>query len=297
METDELYGLRNLFYVGAFQQVINDATNPAINPKSEASKKERKVYLYRAYIAQGRLRPALNDISDSESPELSATKLLAKYLASQDVQAKQNVVTEVKELLSSSNLTPLLATLAASVYICDDLFEDALKVLHPFSKNLECIALTIQIYLKLDRLDLARKEIASFKSWADDATLAQLIDTWTNLFSGKADKYREAFFAFDEIATSNVATSRLIVGKAVACILQGKFEEAEQLLLEALDRNSSDSETLLNLIVCSNALGKPQEVISRYYNQLTETNPSHPYVQELALKNSLFERAAAKYQI
>ncbi|KAJ3220000.1 regulator of ime2 [Dinochytrium kinnereticum] len=285
---DELYGLRNLFYLGAYQQVVNDATNPAINPKSEVARKERRVYLHRAYIAQGRFKPSLTDISDSDPVELRVTKYLAKYYSTSDVQSKQQIVKDVKELVSSSTVTPLLATVAASVYINDDLFEDALRVLHPFPKNLECLALAIQVYLKMDRLDLARKEIAGFKTWADDATLAQL---------GKADKCREAFFAFDEIASSNIVTPRLLVGKAVACILQGKFEEAEELLLVSLDRNSSDTETLVNLIVCATALGKPAEVVGRYYSQLTDSNPSHPFVQELALKDSMFERSAAKYQI
>ncbi|KAI8836604.1 coatomer epsilon subunit-domain-containing protein [Chytridium lagenaria] len=292
--TDELYGLRNLFYLGAFQQVINDATNPSINPKSEVARKERKVYLHRAYIAQGRLKPSLTDITDSDPVELVATKLLAKYHAANDIQSKQQVVQDMKDLVASATASPLLAIVAASVFINDNLFEDALRILHPYPKNLECLALAIQVYLRIDRLDLARKEVAGFKSWADDATLAQLVDAWTNVFAGKADKIREAFFAFDEIASSNVATPRLLGGKAVAAIVQGKFQEAEEILLVALDRRP---ETLINLIVVSNALGKPAEVISRFYSQLADSHPSHPYIQELALKDSMFERSAAKYQL
>jgi coatomer protein complex subunit epsilon len=54
------------------------------------------------------------------------------------------------------------------------------------------------------------------------------------------------------------------VGKAVARIHAGKFEEAEELLLESLNKNSSDPETLINLIVCGRATGKPADVVSRF---------------------------------
>jgi hypothetical protein len=33
----------------------------------------------------------------------------------------------------------------------------------------------------MDRVDLAKKELAQIKTWADDATLAQLIEAWVNL--------------------------------------------------------------------------------------------------------------------
>ena len=43
------------------------------------------------------------------------------------------------------------------------------------------VALIIQTYLKLDRLDLAKRELASTKTWAEDAMLAQLIEAWVGL--------------------------------------------------------------------------------------------------------------------
>lgn len=42
-------------------------------------------------------------------------------------------------------------------------------------------ALAVQIYLQMDRVDLARKEVAHAKSWAEDALLLQLMEAWVGL--------------------------------------------------------------------------------------------------------------------
>ena len=42
-------------------------------------------------------------------------------------------------------------------------------------------ALAVQIYLLMDRLDLARNEVASVKTWAEDALLLQMMEAWVDL--------------------------------------------------------------------------------------------------------------------
>ena len=41
--------------------------------------------------------------------------------------------------------------------------------------------MAVQIYLQLDRLDLARNEIMSVKTWAEDALLLQMMEAWVDL--------------------------------------------------------------------------------------------------------------------
>ncbi|KAI9337363.1 coatomer epsilon subunit-domain-containing protein [Zopfochytrium polystomum] len=305
-DIDELYALKNLFYLGAFQQVINDATNPTTVPKSDRAKLERKVYLHRAYVAQQRFNATISEINPaSDAAELGAVRALAKYLSARKSGGgsgaqKDEAVREAQQLMGDSGIpsSPLLAVLVASVFYGEEQTDDALRILSPFSKQIECVALTVQIYLKMNRPDLARKEVAAMKAWADDATMAQLVEAWTNLFAGD-EKTQEAFYTYDELSSSSTSAARpkLLVGKAVARMQAGKHDEAEELLLEALNMNSSDPEALANLVACARATGKPTDVVTRYIDSLREASAEHHLLQELALKEAMFERAAQRFQL
>lgn len=301
---DELYSIRNLFYTGSFQQVINEANSRAV--VSEASKLERKVYLYRAYIAQGKSNIVISEIKDSDQIDLKVVKILATYLQSKNTLGdakKEEVLKEINEVIlsdASNTLNSTVQIIVGTIYYLEGLYEDALKVLIRHNKNLECVALIIQIYLQLDRLDLAKRELASTKTWAEDAMLAQLIEAWVGLKNG-GDKYQEAYYIYEEIAQSPSSnTVKILNSQAVCNIHLGRYPEAESLLLEALNKNNDDPDTLVNLIVVSNFTRKhteATEIINRYANQLKEVAPNHPFLQELDLKTSLFDRAAQRFAL
>ncbi|KAG2180766.1 hypothetical protein INT44_003773 [Umbelopsis vinacea] len=301
-EFSVLFAVRNLFALGNYQIAINELSTSSRLLQSPEAQVEAKVYLYRSYVGQGKYNIVISDITERDPAEVQAIKLLAIYLQAKqkgDAAAAEQAISSSTALLSdgANHSNPTIQLASATIQVNEGFLEEALRILHSRGKNLECAALVIQIYVQMDRIDLARKEVGSVKSWAEDALLAQLIEAWVDLRVGGA-KYQDAFYIFEEFAQSNTAaTVKLLNNLAVSNLALGRYPEAESQLLEALNKDNNDADTLVNLIVCSNLTSKPLDVISRYVNQLRDVAPQHAFLQDLDLKNSLFDRAAARYAV
>ena len=83
---------------------------------------------------------------------------------------------------------------------------------------MEHLALTVQIFLKMDRPDLAAKTVRTMQQADEDATLTQLCLAWTHLAAGGA-KLQEAAYIFEELGDKFEATVRH-EGKAAARALR-----------------------------------------------------------------------------
>lgn len=161
--------------------------------------------MWRAYIAQHKYRVVLDGISPSNTQPtfLAAIRKVAEYFTALTSLEKRNAIIkyfddDLSNVLNQidsdeqdadkicANIVWRLS--AATVYYNEALYENALRVLYTAASiwnDLESLALQLQCFLKINRLDLARKSLSKMQEKDDDATLTQLATAWINIEQGK----------------------------------------------------------------------------------------------------------------
>lgn len=291
---DDLFALKNAFYLGNYQQAISEALTAAPSPTIAT---ERDFYKFRAYIEQGQYRMVLDEIGADAPLSLQTVKLLATYMSSPR-DTKDMVLQQLKEWLSqptAMNNNHLLL-IAGTIFCSEQDYTQALKYTHQ-NTDLELMSLVVHIYLAMNRTDLAKKQCARMAEQDEDATLSKLAAAWTTLSDGNRDKLQDALYEFQELGEKYTMSLLLLNGMAVCNLHLGRLEEAERLLQEALQKSATDVNTLINTAVCMHHLHKPPEVVARYTNQLKSVAPNHPWLTRSSELEASFERCSAQFSI
>eukprot|EP00052_Salpingoeca_macrocollata_P008136 m.64729 g.64729 ORF g.64729 m.64729 type:complete len:427 (+) comp16447_c1_seq1:1801-3081(+) len=290
---DVLFQVRNALYIGNYQVCINEAQK--LKAPTPEIAEEKDVLMYRAMVAQGKYAMVKGDITSSSSSALQAVKRLALYLHKPTDKAA--AVEEAKKQMDDgmSLTNPTVALVNAMIFMNEERYDDGLRCLHQ-STVLDNMALAVQIMLKMDRVDLARKELKRMQGVDEDSTITQLSLAWVNLASG-GEKLQEAYYIFQEMADKFGPTPTLLNGQAACYMLQGKYDDVEGLLQTALEKDSGNPETLINLASVTQFLGKAPEVSQRYINQLVDTFPKHPFVVALHEKEEHFGVCASQFEV
>jgi coatomer protein complex subunit epsilon len=295
-DTDPLFELRNLFLIGNYQAAINEGLT--LDHLGDAHKVERDVLIYRSYIAKGDYNIVLEEIKDSNpNAALVAVKALASYLSSE--RNKDIVLTTVKSWPTDARMVnnEIVQLVSGLIYFYEEDYDEVLRALHQ-SRTLEGRALLVRAFIQIDRLDLAQKELGTMQGIDDDATSTQLATAWLDIALG-GEKLEEAFFILTELTEKWNSTPLLLNGLASVHLKRldkpDEPKNAEKLLLQSMEKNPNDVDTLVNLVALYQHLGKPKEVINRYLNQAKARTPKHPYIKELEQLEQSWERLVSRY--
>jgi len=285
-DPDELYTLRAQYWLGHYNLCLDEAKSISRRPMSPVLKEEREEFIQRAQLALGQ------PIAGGDSPALKALLLKSKHDSADDEVTKNSIVDEMKAL-AAANSSPSVQLYASHLYLSHGLTKDALSCVHTGS-TMEHSSIVLQIYLKLDRLDLALQQLELMRQLDEDAILTSLAAIHVALAGGSSTA-SDAAHHLNSLSEQYGPSPLLLNLSACANCMTGDYAEAEAKLLECKkEAQSPHPDTLVNLIVCSQYLNKPT---SEYVNELMEMMPEHPFLEGLKRVEGAFSREATKYKV
>jgi coatomer protein complex subunit epsilon len=100
--------------------------------------------------------------------------------------------------------------------------------------NRDSVAYIVQIYLSINRPDLAKAQFEASKRWAEDDLLLQLIESSIGLSTGR-DAYSDPLsFYTEQVANPSFTSARLFTARGVTRLLRGDVADARSDFDEAL---------------------------------------------------------------
>ncbi|XP_026815361.1 coatomer subunit epsilon [Rhopalosiphum maidis] len=290
-EANELFDIKNSYYIGNYQQCINDAQKEP--PNYGNLRLQRDIFMYRAYLAQKKYSIVLAEIKANSPPELKPFKLLAEYL--QNPGNRNSILkTLEQELENMYEINHSLVIVAATIYNHEHNYESALRVLKN-DDTLEGLTLSLIIYLRMNRVDLASKELKKLQEKDEDATLTQMAQAWLNLAIG-GSKLQEAYFIFQELTDKYGITALLLNSQSVCYIGECEYKKAEITLLDALEKDSNDIDSLVNSLFISVHTKVSADVAKRQLNMLRDAYPNSDFIENYNKKEAEFDALSQSYQ-
>jgi coatomer protein complex subunit epsilon len=300
-EPDELYTLRAQYWLGHYALALDEARSASRRPMPNHLKSEREEMILRCQIGLGQYDKVVSEGGGRDkSPAMRALALQASYLShssSDDERTRSEILDSLKSLLSSSESASntSLQLAACHVYLAANMLREALQCVH-MGLTMEHLAMCVQIYIKIDRLDLARDALNLLRQADEDSVLVQLATAYLSLAQG-ASRGDDAVHAFAALSEQYGPSLMLLNCMAVSNIVGGRYDVAEGNLREAMSEygGGNDPDTLVNMVVCSQYLGKKGSEIEGYLDVLRTVCASHPFVRGMVQVEGAFEREAGKY--
>ncbi|KAK0947281.1 hypothetical protein LTR29_001236 [Friedmanniomyces endolithicus] len=271
-----------------YTSVLNDYST---SDYSASNRLPVHILQYRAQCALRQYDEVIGSISDSDArstPDLAAVRTYASYLQKPSASAVQ----EAERLAEKEGDNLSVQLLCGTILARAEKAEQALQLLAKHTGSLDAVALTVQIHLLQNRTDLALQQAKSARSFAQDALLVNLAESWVGMRQG-GEQYQKAFYVFEELAQSPASASAMsLVAQAVTELHLGRVEEAETALNAALEMEPENATALANKMVLDAVMGRD---MAEARSKLERVEKEHEILDDMRAKRDAFQAAMAKY--
>ncbi|KAL9713583.1 hypothetical protein Ac2012v2_003194 [Leucoagaricus gongylophorus] len=303
MGSSELYHVEQQFILGNYRSLV-DLVLPDVNSPHHA---RTLLYKARALIALNEYNTALKLLETlPEDVSTKAASSLARYLGTSDSVAKESALEELRDLSveiegddaeGDERAKFLVKVLAGTAFAHAGEIEEALDTLGIDTEDLEAVAVTVQIYLAINRPDLAKKQFERSKRWAEDDLLLQLIESTIGLATGRDGYHISNSFYTEQLANPSLSSAHILTSRGVTRILRNEFQEARSDLEESLGQHEDDAETLAAFAVAGDLGALKRSEAEELWSKMSSKHPNHPVVRDLARKADAFDQAAATFAV
>lgn len=253
------------------------------------------IYSILSHLALKKDLPSIDSELSQSHIELAVIQSYIDYITNKEkVESLDKVRDYLIEIESEDHqYKHLFNVLAATIFWKSGEIEEALSTLNAGQgvKDVESVALLIQIYISISRLDLAKNEYQQARRWADDHYLIQLSEAWLGLAGTSTSTnsgYEQAYYVLEELPDRNEPYNKLL--RAIA---HGALQHYEEAQVELDSINSEDEYSIMNEIVISTHLKNKDtnELIER----LSSINPDNILVNDLKRKSEEFNQLSKQF--
>ena len=300
MDDDALRIVRNALYLGQFTQAMKDAKELVSNTEVG---RYANIYYHRAmaHVNPTQLNALVTPKSETA---LRAIKQYANYIHAPADHRDMSIAT-MTEWIGDDHIKsdPTLIILAAHMYIAVGDYKQALPLVSNDAENLEKLALTVIIYLYIDRADLASKTLKAMSDLDDDDTLTQLCTVWTTLATShnNMEKLNEADGILQGLNDAFGVSVVVHNAMGVCALLRHQYHDAFRSFKAARDLSVSNGtpiteESLSNTLVALNHRSRGEsELIVKVLAELKEKWNEGEYVKRTKTLEDLFDKHSATY--
>lgn len=217
------------------------------------------------------------EISRSDDQCVKLISYLLDY--DQEPEKRDAIIEELEikaaELDSDDDLSKLIIS---TIYSREKQYAKALKILHQVD-TLPTLFAQINIYISMNRIDLAERQMKMMQTKNEFATLTNLAFAQVKLASNCPSDAYDAIAS--ELDNRSGPSPLLLNMLTAAAILKGDYDDAKIHCQNSLDKDSSNAEAMIHMIYIMSKDNKvTRDTKDRLFSQLKALHPNHDYVKD-----------------